>query len=243
MRKDFLSFVKKYKGRIALILAIFYLALFFIGSFIISFAEKEHISEALWRTIVFFFSGIEVQPNTILGRVVASIFTTLGQITISGIVVGTMASIIIKSLKEVKMPKDIKDHIVICNWNERGDKIINELHHPEVCPNSPIIIITSEKIDEEPLRRNERYQNVYFVYGDPTLHYTLKKGANVHLAKSVIILADDKYPDPDAKTALIALAIRNITQERKVYIVAEVINHRKIEHLKAAGVDEWVLCR
>ncbi|MEO0101919.1 MAG: NAD-binding protein [candidate division WOR-3 bacterium] len=127
--------------------------------------------------------------------------------------------------------------------NERGDKIVNELHHPEAEPNTRIVILTSEKVNEEEIRRNDRYENVYFVYGDPTIHSSLEKGANAHLAKCVVILVDDKCPDPDGKTALIALAIEKLAKNKGLpspRILAEVKNHRKIEHLIDAGVDEWI---
>jgi Trk K+ transport system NAD-binding subunit len=82
---------------------------------------------------------------------------------------------------------------------------------------------------------------VYFVRSDPTLHEVLRR-ARAHLARSVIILADSECSDPDAKTALISLAITKLEENlrRTPHIVAEVISHQKIQHLLNAGVDEWV---
>ncbi len=67
------------------------------------------------------------------------------------------------------------------------------------------------------------------------------KANEVHLAKSVIILADDDCPDPDALSALIALALGSLCKSAgKPHVVAEVKNHRKMKHLTDAGVDETI---
>lgn len=139
------------------------------------------------------------------------------------------------------MPKELDSHIVMCNWHDRGDRIIKELHSPLAAPETDIIVITEEKINEKELRLSPQYEKVFFVESDPTLHEVLKR-ARVHLATSVIILADDDFPDPDAKTALIALALTKLTKgaPQKPHVIAEVMNHHKIEHLLDAGVDEWV---
>jgi hypothetical protein len=72
---------------------------------------------------------------------------------------------------------------------------------------------------------------------------------SIHKAKSVIIMAKEDCPDPDAQTALIALAISQVCKAeadaqkvplRVPHIVAEVINHRKTQHLKDANVREIV---
>jgi voltage-gated potassium channel len=85
------------------------------------------------------------------------------------------------------------------------------------------------------------YKKVFFVKSDPTLHEVLKE-SKAHKAKSVIILAEAECADPDAKTALISLAITKLEKDlpRKPHIIAEVIDHNKIQHLVDAGVDEWV---
>jgi len=62
----------------------------------------------------------------------------------------------------------------------------------------------------------------------------------VHVLARRSLLSDEDSPDPDAKSALIALAICKLC-ERNPHIVAEAQNHRKLEHLKDAGVDE-VIC-
>lgn len=129
----------------------------------------------------------------------------------------------------------------MCNWHERADRIVKELHSPLAAPETDIIIVTDKTIHEAELRMSPEYEKVFFVGSDPTLHEVLKR-ARAHLASSVIILADDDFPDPDAKTALIALALFRLTRElpTRPHVIAEVMNHHKTQHLLDAGVDEWV---
>ena len=139
------------------------------------------------------------------------------------------------------MPKELDSHIVICNWHERADRIVKELHSPLAAPETDVIVITERFIHEQELRLSPEYEKVFFVASNPTLHDVLRR-ARAHAASSVIILTDDEYADPDAKTALIALALTRLTRElpQKPHVIAEVMNHHKIQHLLDAGVDEWV---
>lgn len=139
------------------------------------------------------------------------------------------------------------ERIVICNWNYRGDRIIKELHSPQAVPDCPIVVLSEKKIETDQYYKRQYYQNVTFIYGDSTDKKVLEF-VNAHLAKSVIILADDSVQDPDAKSTLIALAISKLVETKqkqhsrlvKPHISAESKNHRKIELLKDAGVDEVV---
>ena len=149
------------------------------------------------------------------------------------------------------MPTDIQNHIVICNWNSRGDKIVRELHSSDAAPESEIVVITSSDVDEAELRTHigpqgeDSYSKVFFIRSDPQQHSVLQS-AKVNEARSIIILSDESSPDPDANSVLIALAIRNICDESELkeytgpYVVAESADHSKMRHLKEAGVKEVV---
>ena len=139
------------------------------------------------------------------------------------------------------MPVDLNNHIVICNWNRMGDKIVRELHSPVVKPKREILVITQSEINEEELRLNLEYEKVFFLRSDPTAEQVLKH-ACVEDAHSVILLCDEKIPDPDAQNALIALAISAQTQENKhkPWIIAELKDPKRESHLKVAGVNEWI---
>lgn len=249
MRKFKLK-LKKVPGYCWGILTLFIIFLsFWISLFFLEGEKNPRCSDPFdaFRVMLALFLGEyeEFGPVTTLGKIISILSLILG-VAIVATLIARLASVFIEKKREVKMPKEIEDHIVICNWNEKGERIVREIHSPQASPEIPIVIIT-DKEDKETREQELRmayseYENVFFVKGDPTLHNILKNGANAHLAKSIIILADERCPDPDAKTALIALAITKLEKNRpkKSHIVAEVINHRKIEHLRDAGVDEWV---
>ena len=197
--------------------------------------------DALWLTVVFFLSGFEDFGPISAGGKIISLFIFIMGAGIMVVFTGVIASYFVnKSIKGVKMPKRIEKHIAICNWNDGGDRIIKEIHSTQAEPDTEITIITSKSVNEEELRRSPCYEKVFFIRGDPTLHDVLKS-SRVHLAKSIIILANKEGPDPDAESALIALAVSKLCNEKsKPHIVAEVMNHRKVQHLKDAGVDEVV---
>jgi voltage-gated potassium channel Kch len=246
--KRFRYLLKKFLRRnIYIQLAFIFIILFTIGTLGMYIFERginknfSNIGQSFWSSLVYLLSGFEDrEPITTEGRIF-SIFIFIGSICIIGSVAGNFAYIFLRR-REVKMPKNVTNQIVVCNWNEGGDKIIKEIHAPVAEPETEVVVITDKEINEEELRKSKEYEKVYFIRSDPTLHDVLK-ASRVHLARSIIILADNETPDPDAKTAMIALAIRNISNidDGKPHIVAEAINHRKIEHLKNAGVDE-VIC-
>lgn len=235
------------RRNIYLKLALLFIMLFVIGTVGMYLFERRvnenftNLGQSFWSSLVYLLSGFEDrEPITTEGKIF-SIFIFIGSICIIGSVAGNFASVFMRR-GEVKMPKNVTNQIVICNWNEGGDKIIKELHAPVAEPGTEIVVITDKEINEEELRKSKEYERVYFVRSDPTLHDVLK-ASRIHLARSIIVLADNDTPDPDAKTAMITLAISNISPdaEDNPHIVAEAINHRKVEHLKNAGVDE-VIC-
>lgn len=229
--------------RLFVILSASYLVLT-LGIFLAERAVNENFSnffDSIWSTVMYLLSGLENRgPITNSGKVISTFIFLVGIIFL-GSVAGEFASFFIKN-KEVKMPKDIDRHIIICNWNSGGDRIIKELHASESVPETEILVITQSEVNEEELSTAKEYKKVYFIKGDPTLSDVLRS-ARVHLTRSVIILANPDASDPDAESVLIALVISKLTQkiEQKPHIVAEAINHRKIEHLKNAGVDE-IIC-
>jgi voltage-gated potassium channel len=226
---------------VTLLLLVFY----FCSTLMLYHAEREYdpdltFLEAIRIVLVFFLGEYGETPMTAVGKIISVVLFITG-IAIVATLIGKIASVFVGLKLEVKMPKGIENHIIICNWNDRGDRIIKEIHAPMAAPDTELIIITEQPIDEDELRVSAAYEKVFFIHSDPTMHEVLKK-ARAHLAQSVIILADTTSSDPDAKSALIALAITKLEKDlpKKPHIVAEVMNHHKIQHLLDAGVDEWV---
>jgi voltage-gated potassium channel len=139
------------------------------------------------------------------------------------------------------MSINLKGHIIICNWNLIGDKMIRELHAPVISPKRDIIVISQCEIDEDDLRLSPEYEKVFFMRNDPTSEEVLKH-ASAKDASSIILLKDYESPDPDAKNALTSLAITSLIADNKLkpWIVAELTEPSRSQHLSIAGVDEVV---
>ncbi len=226
-------------------LGVFLLIFFTFSVVVIYQAERVYdktltMFDAFRIVLVFFLGEYGDTPKTEVGKVLSVLLFVLGIVVVAAFI-GKIASFFIEMKLEVKMPKGMERHIVICNWHNQGDRIVKELHSPLAAPDRDILIVTEHPINEAELRISPAYERVYFIRSDPTMHDVLRK-ARAHHAKSVIILADPESSDPDAKTALISLAITKLEKhvERQPHIIAEVTNHHKIQHLIDAGVDEWV---
>jgi voltage-gated potassium channel len=222
------------------------LAAFLLGSvFILYAAEKKATPDltyfdAVRMVLVFFMGEYGDTPATPLGQVMSLVLFIFG-ILVGVTIIGKIASLFVDLKLENKMPRDLEDHIVMCNWNERADRIIREIHSPLAAPDTPIIVLTTQDVNQQELQLATAYDKVHFQKSDPVLHEVLKE-AGAHRARSVIILADPECSEPDAQTALIALAITKLERDvpRKPHMVAEVMSHNKVQHLYDAGVDEWI---
>ena len=220
-------------------------AFVFLCIFIIFIFEHKIDHTFTWFDafkIVFVFLSGEYgdEPKSSIAKILAFIIFMIG-VCISGAIIGKFSSLFVNLKREVKMPVDLKSHIVICNWNMMGDKVIRELHSPVVKPKREILVITQTEINEEELRLNPEYEKVFFLRSDPTAEQVLKH-ACVEDAHSVILLCDEVVADPDAQNALIALAISAQTQKNKhkPWIIAELKDPKRESHLKVAGVNEWI---
>jgi hypothetical protein len=272
------SFIKqKWKRNIYFRLTSLFILFYFTGTYGIYIYERDKnpafntLYESCWSTLVYILSGFDVgSPQTVQGRFF-SILILMSSIGMLGMIIGQVTSILLQR-RDVKMPKNISKHIVICNWNEKGEKIIEEIHSPLAGPQIDIIVISNPRPgNEEELRNNfpKEFSNVEFREGHPILHETLKR-ANAHMARSVIILTGNSS-EPDSESALTALvintlwknrieeeiekriknstlsreeAIKKIEEEedfRKPRIIVEVLEHRKMQHLRDAGADD-IIC-
>jgi len=239
-----------------------------IGMYLFEKGVNENFSnlfEAFWSAVVYLISGFEDRDPITVGGKFMSIFIFIASIGILGSVAGNFAYIFLKK-EEIKMPGNINQHIVICNWNKKGEKIIKELYNSKALLNTGIIVLLDKRPgNEKELRKNNshEYSNVEFRECNLLRSESLE-GANILKAKGVILLADENNQQPDTKSALIALSINSLWARKikdetkqtekqeegrgeslrnynKPYVVAEAIDYQMIEHLKNSGVEE-IIC-
>lgn len=236
-------FKKREMARIFVVLILVWI----LGSIVLYYSEHRineyysTLSSALWSGLVEWISFGRKEPFTIIGRTTTVIMRILGAGGIAWFT-GQVASMILhKKLTGGRRGiEKMKNHYVIINWNNKGNGIVEQLRHPDL-EIKPILIVTELK--ESPITFEYKYEDIQHIgsNGNPIDEGLLRR-ANVHLAHSVIVLADnsDKPDTADAKTILIILAIREICnrseEKRQVPVVAEILEPQKVKLAEFAGV-------
>lgn len=238
-----------YKRDIARVFA-FLILTWIAGSVALYYAEHK-INEGYSNLLLSFWSALinwinfgQREPFTFTGRVTSITMTVLG---LGGIAwfTGEITSFFIqkKIIGGKWMLEKIKNHYVIINWNDKGERIVEQLHCPDFKERKPIVIVTETKKYEFPVR-----EDIYCLNNDAIDEALLKK-ARIDVADSVIILADEMIDETgidndilqeivDSKTVLIIFMIRKICRDmgnRQVPISAEILNPKKVSLARSAG--------
>lgn len=235
-------------------LAVIILTIWLIGASILWLSEGPQNTEfdtlpkSLWNIAVYLFSGLDSGvPQTPAGKIIVTMILVIS-LGIVGIFTATIASMMVEHRigGKRKMPKyELKNHIVICNWNTKGLPLIKEVHAKIVKHKRPIVIITDQEdaVDFPEHEDEPEFEDVYIIKGDPTNEIILKR-ANVHNAYTVVVLADPKQKElADAKSILVCMGIRSLCTEfnlPKTYTTVEGVSPQNIEHLRRAGADEII---
>ncbi len=186
--------------------------------------------EALWCILVFLLSGADVQPNTLVGRVIAMLVILEGVVIVS-MFIAFVTAFHLRGGQRVNK-KNLKNHIVICGWTPKARRIIRQLQSEDIRSKRPLVLLAD--LPENPIPE----EDVYFVSGDPTRDEALRK-AGIEKAYGAIVLADDKSENPDARSLLITLAVERLNP--RVYTSVEVYDPENICHLERADADE-IIC-
>jgi len=210
--------------------------------------EFDTMPKALWNIAVYLFSGLDSGiPQTGVGKVAVTVVLVLS-LGVVAVFTGSIASFLVERRlgRGRRMPGyELKDHFVICNWNDKGIPIIRQLHAPIVADKRPIVIISQDdRAGDLPDQDDApEFEDVYVVKGDPANEIPLRR-ANVQHAYSVVILASPAEGTlADAKSVLIAMAVASVCREAgrpKVHICVEGVSPQNVEHLRRAGADEIV---
>lgn len=238
-----------FKTNLYLRLFILFVSIYIISTTFLYFFERNYnscfktIGESFWSTVIFVLSGMDIaSPITPMGR----IFTALvlcSNMAIFGLIVGKITELIINR-KGVRMSKNTKKHIIICNWNEKGEEIVKEIHSPDGAPDIDIMVLSKPRPNnEEEIRRNfyKEFRNVEFREADPTIFENLER-ANVKEASSVIVLSNPDCTDPDSLSLITVVIVKKlIGSNNSPRIIVETSNPQRKKHFLAAGANE-VIC-
>ncbi len=241
---------------------VYVIVIWLVGASIVYLCEKDKIDpdtekkefdsffKACWNVVVYITSGFDAAtPTTTTGRI-SAVFILILSVGIIGIFTGTVASMLVErdTYRNKIPPKsasmNLKEHLILCGWNERADRIIRELRQDVLKgvlnqgKKWKDIVIISE-VDEITVPDSKLYPQVWLVTGEPTDNEVLDV-ADIQDADTAIILADyEEGSAADSKTLLIALAIK--TKNPEVYTCAELVDPKNQQHFRGTRVDELVV--
>jgi voltage-gated potassium channel len=221
-------------------------SLLFIGTIGILALEKGHneqftnFTDGLWWTVVTLTTvGYgDKFPITGGGKFLA-IFLMFTGLSFFALITSFISSFIIERSRKGENRgmelATLSDHVVICGWNSNAVTVLKELDFL-YSSEMKFKVVISELEHDLPLNNYTLFLNSDFTKLD-----SLEK-ARVSEAESVIILADKSNErsdqDIDARTILTVLGLKK--KYPNLYICAEVISRENVEHIKNAGVDEFI---
>ncbi len=201
-------------------------------------------SDSFWNVGVLLFSGLDSEPKTTAGRIVAMAIMVLG-VGLAGLFTASVASLLIERYlrRRDAVMFELENHLILCNWSSRGLDWIREVHSKIIHEKRPVVIIhdDADDIDLPDKQDDPAFNDVYIVKGDPTSEMILRR-ARVQHAHSVVVLSDEREgKHADGKSILICISIRNMCRgDKQPNIATECRDARNRNHMKKAGADETI---
>lgn len=198
--------------------------------------------------LVYLFSGLEDRAPVTNGGWIGSVIMLISGLLIAAYITGQFASEIMRqTLGVIQMSKNsAKNSMLVIGWNARAERVVREIFaaFDVDLEAHNVTVLSEERVDTHRYSEFES-RGVTFVSGD-AFDKKLLARIGAHNSHSIVVMADDKCEDPDAKSTLTVLALRSlfieegIGEDKRPRICAEVLNHRKMELIRDAGADEVV---
>jgi voltage-gated potassium channel Kch len=211
-------------------------ALFYLVESSPGTAGYANYLEALEDILILALSGFDVakRPVTPIGYGAAIAVLVSGVIFVSIIMADVAARFVRIALTTDKGRQrvNVRDHTLICNWNEHGPAIVDQLLADEASRDIDIVIVAD--LEEHPYPES----GALFVSGSPTRDDVLTR-ANVEAASTAIVVGTGADAmTSDSVAILTALAIE--ARQPDVYTCVLVFDPENKKHLAHAHVDEVV---
>ena len=206
-----------------------------------------HIFDAFyWSVVTLTTVGYgDIVPTSTVGQVFALMIMLSGPALVS-LITASVASILVeRKIREGKGLESIKDkdHIVICGWNQNGEKVIDGILLQAKGPQPKIVLVNELERDEvQSLKYKYKAHDLAFVRGNFVKEDVLDR-ANMVRARAAVVLADvsgaHSIDKADERTIFGTMAIKSMAS--RVRTCAELIHEETREHLIRANVDEIIV--
>lgn len=222
------------------------LAIFFADRYYATKGASGIFDAIYWSLVTIATVGYgDIVPSSKLAKVFALMIIISGPALLS-LITASVASILVeRKIKEGKGLETItdKDHIIICGWNENGERVIDGILQ-QTRDTPPVIVLVNELDRDEVQTIQYKYKdhNIRFVRGSFVKEDILAR-ANLVRAKAAVVLADSSgghnIEKADERTIFGTMAIKAMAS--KVRTCAELIRAENREHLVRANVDEIIV--
>jgi voltage-gated potassium channel Kch len=181
------------------------------------------------------------------------LIVTIGGLIIVASLIGIISGAFDSKVEELRKGRSKvleKDHTLILGWNSKVFPIVSEICIANESRRNAVIVILADK-DKVEMEDELRAQvgktgktKIICRTGDPMTLTDLEIASPAD-ARSIILLAADGSPDPDADVIKTALALTNNPRRKdgKYHIVGELESSASLEAATLVGRDEahWVL--
>lgn len=196
----------------------------------------DGFDDALWwsMTTLSTVGYGDLYPRTDGGRVVALITMVLG-VGVLGTLAATLAAGLMelrergkKGLRSYRMSQ----HLLVLGWNDKAGAAIDDFRHDARHEDTRIVIVA--ELSESPVDD----PNVRFVRGAPGKTDSLQRASAGEASAAIVLARNPRDPRSDHETALVVLALRELSATVK--ISAELVDPDHREFLRRAGCDAVV---
>jgi voltage-gated potassium channel len=229
-------------------------AIILLGATSIFIADRYYVTKGAagildaiyWAVVTIATVGYgDVVPSSPVAKLLALVIILSGPALLS-LLTASMASMLVeKKIREGEGLETIKDrdHVIICGWNENGEKVVDGIQ-VQLKGTKPKIVLVNEleKEDIQSIQYQHKDCDIAFVRGNFVKEEVLAR-ANLPRARAAIVLADlsggRTMDKADERTIFGTMAIKSMAA--KVRTCAELIHSENREHLVRANVDEIIV--
>jgi voltage-gated potassium channel len=249
--KDFILLLRKdrilkFLGATCAIILLGATSIFIADRFYATRGVAGILDAIYWAVVTIATVGYgDVVPSSPLAKVLALVIILSGPALLSLLTASIASMLVEKKIREGEGLETIKDrdHVIICGWNENGDKVVDGILLQLKGTKPKIVLVNElEKEDIQSIQVQYKDHDIAFVRGNFVKEEVLAR-ANLPRARAAIVLADlsggRTMDKADERTIFGTMAIKSMAA--KVRTCAELIHGENREHLARANVDEIIV--